>query len=286
MELFEFNGRSFYIKRDDLTHPYLSGNKYRKLQTLLGIPSDTYNKIISYGGTQSNAMLALASVAEMKGWQFDYYHRQRDSVIAQQAEKSNFSDAISLGMKPIKISDKAYDAIVDSGYHNLEEKVLFVPQGGASDMAYKGISCLAKEILEFQEKNGLKNITVVTPSGTGTTAYFLARALPNNRVLTTAGVGNNEYLKLQMQKFGVLPKNLILLPSEKKYHFAKPHKDLLAMYQQLKASGIEFDLLYAPKMWLALRSNIDKDEIVLYVHSGGVSGNSSMLARYHRKGWL
>jgi len=58
--------REFYVKRDDLIDPYLAGNKYRKLYTLLETPNNTYDTLISYGGTQSNAMLALAAMCQKK----------------------------------------------------------------------------------------------------------------------------------------------------------------------------------------------------------------------------
>jgi 1-aminocyclopropane-1-carboxylate deaminase/D-cysteine desulfhydrase-like pyridoxal-dependent ACC family enzyme len=58
--------REFLVKRDDLIDPYLAGNKYRKLYTLLNTPSEKYSTIISYGGTQSNAMLAIAAMCKQK----------------------------------------------------------------------------------------------------------------------------------------------------------------------------------------------------------------------------
>ena len=50
-----------------------SGNKYRKLYTLLQTPKQNLKKIISYGGSQSNAMLAIARMCELKSWEFIYY---------------------------------------------------------------------------------------------------------------------------------------------------------------------------------------------------------------------
>jgi len=46
------------------------------------------------------------------------------------------------------------------------------------------------------------------------------------------------------------------------------------------ACGIEFDLLYAPGMWKALLEQTSED--ILYIHSGGVTGNESMLKRYEK----
>lgn len=60
------DGRDFYVKRDDLIDPYLAGNKYRKLYTLLKTPSNELKTIISYGGTQSNAMLAISAMCQKR----------------------------------------------------------------------------------------------------------------------------------------------------------------------------------------------------------------------------
>jgi 1-aminocyclopropane-1-carboxylate deaminase/D-cysteine desulfhydrase-like pyridoxal-dependent ACC family enzyme len=78
-----------------------------------------------------------------------------------------------------------------------------------------------------------------------------------------------------------LPKNLVILEPLKKYHFAKPYREFLDIYHKTLSSGVEFDLLYAPSMWLSLLKYTD--EKILYIHSGGVSGNESMLKRYAQK---
>ena len=96
------DGREFLVKRDDLIDPYLAGNKYRKLYTLLNTPKEKYDTIISYGGTQSNAMLAIAALCKRKQWHFIYYSKP---VSKQQKESSlgNYAQAISLGMQHIEI---------------------------------------------------------------------------------------------------------------------------------------------------------------------------------------
>lgn len=78
-----------------------------------------------------------------------------------------------------------------------------------------------------------------------------------------------------------LPPNLTILPTP--FRFAQPDPMLLDTYRRLKDAGIEFDLIYAPVMWRALIEAVSQIEgEVLYVHSGGVSGNETMLARYER----
>ena len=104
-------------------------------------------------------------------------------------------------------------------------------------------------------------------------------------VITTPVVGDKAYLVEQMQILGEIPENLQIIESRKKMHFAKPYAELLAIHSELKQSGIEFDLIYAAKMWAVLMERIDTLEgEILYVHSGGLIGNETMLERYSYKG--
>ena len=269
-------GREFVIKRDDLFDPYLSGNKYRKLHKLLQTPSITYQTIISYGGTQSNAMLALAALCKQKGWQFLYYTKKVSS--AQKEQKvGNFFDALSLGMQHVAIDNQVYKDFIASLSIEQSFSTYVVHQGGADSMAKEGLEVLAQEIRE--NDSGAKSIA--TPSGTGTTALYLALALPEYTMYTTPCVGDSSYLKEQMQALTSIPPNLVILEPKKKYHFAKPYKEFYEMYRKIKDAGVEFDLLYAPAMWQSLLEQTQ--EKILYIHSGGVSGNESMLQRYSQK---
>ena len=269
-------GREFFVKRDDLFDPFLSGNKYRKLHTLLNTPRDRYQRIISYGGTQSNAMLAIAAMCQNKGWEFIYYTKP---VSAKQKEEKlgNYNQALSLGMQHIELSTEIYRDYIASLHIENDEKTYIIEQGGADKSAKDGLNVLAQEILDAN----LGINAVATPSGTGTTALFLALALPELKVYTVACIGGSEYLKEQMSALAKIPNNLIILEAQKKYHFAKPYVEFLQMYKKTKNAGIEFDLLYAPSMWMTLLEQTD--EKILYIHSGGVSGNESMLKRYSYK---
>lgn len=274
--------RAFLVKRDDLIDRHLAGNKYRKLYTLLQTPKEKYKKVISYGGTQSNAMLAIAALCRQKSWEFIYYTKPLSETQKQQ-KLGNFYEALSLGMKHIEIEDSLYKNFISSLRLNLEHDTLILDQGGADKEAQKGLEVLTDEIKaqkKFLEEN---NVTAIaTPSGTGTTALFLAKSLPEYTVYTTPCVGDASYLEIQMLSLvESLPKNLKILSPKKKYHFAKPYKEFYELYLKLQESGIEFDLLYAPQMWQTLLEQTQ--EGVLYVHSGGLSGNSSMLQRYAKK---
>jgi len=269
-------GREFLVKRDDLYDKYLSGNKYRKLHTLLNTPSHQLSTIISYGGTQSNAMVAIASMCRSKGWRFIYYTKPLNSIIKEQ-EYGNYYDAISFGMEHKEIEYELYKEFISGLRINLEEKTFLVDQGGADRSAQDGMRVLAQEIRD----QNLDIDVICTPSGTGTTALYLAKELPEYKIYTVSCIGSSAYLKEQMLALDTIPDNLVILEPRKRYHFAKLYPEFLEINTKLKENGIDFDFLYAPLMWQTL---LDQDsEKVLYVHSGGVSGNASMLERYRRK---
>ena len=269
------DGRKFLVKRDDLIDPFLAGNKYRKLYTLLQTPSATYHTIISYGGTQSNAMLAIAAMCRKKKWKFIYYTKPLSQRQKEQ-KYGNFYEALQLGMEHIAVSYKLYRETINTLHFQLDEKIYLVDQGGADIHAKEGLKVLAQEI-RMQNPN-VK--ALATPSGTGTTALFLAIALPEYRVYTTPSVGSMEYLQKQMIALAPIPNNLTILQPKKKYHFAKPYPEFLAIYKTLQKTGIEFDLLYAPNLWQCLLEQTEEE--ILYIHSGGLTGNKSMHERYKR----
>lgn len=273
------NGRVFYVKRDDLIDPFLAGNKYRKLYTLLQTPSDKLNKIISYGGTQSNAMLAIAAMCKSKNWEFIYYTKPLSNT-QKDENNGNFYHAKNLGMIHVEIQEEFYKDFIALLRFNLDEKIFIIDQGGAVAEAKKGLEVLANEI----RSSALHVRSLATPSGTGTTALFLALSLPRYKVYTTPCVGDTEYLKEQMRALHEIPDNLVILKPEKKYHFAKPYREFLEIHRKLLESKIEFDLIYAPNLWKCLLEQTTEE--ILYIHSGGVSGNESMLQRYKKKGFL
>ncbi len=268
--------RIFYIKRDDLIDSFLSGNKYRKLYTLLQTSANKYSKIISYGGTQSNAMLAIASICHKKKWEFIYYSKPINKKIKEQTF-GNFYLSKKLGMKHVEIESSYYKDYVSSLRLDLDKNTFLLDQGGANKLAKFGIDILAKEIRE----SNLDIKSLATPSGTGTTALYLALALPEYKIYTTPCVGDEKYLRQQMSALSDIPENLIILQAKKKYHFAKLYPEFYEIYKKLLTTKIEFDLLYAPLMFKVLLEKTEEN--ILYIHSGGIFGNKSMINRYKNK---
>jgi 1-aminocyclopropane-1-carboxylate deaminase/D-cysteine desulfhydrase-like pyridoxal-dependent ACC family enzyme len=230
-------------------------------------------------------MLSIAALCHDKKWEFEYYTKTISSQAKEQQCQSNYSKAIELGMTCIEIEHTKYHERIEALHLNFDASMLTLAQGGANINAEEGIKVLATEIKEWQYFNSIENLKVVTPSGTGTTAYFLAKNL-ECEVYTIACVGNEMYLKEQISSLGEYPSNLTFLTTQKRYHFAKLYKEFYEIYHDIKKAGegidLEIDLLYAPKMFLALKENGIKGDI-LYIHSGGLIGNESMVQRYEHK---
>ncbi len=268
-----FQNYSFFIKRDDLLHKDFSGNKARKFHYFLHNEFPNINKVISYGSNQSNAMYSLSVLCKLKGWKFDYYVDHIPSYLKDNPN-GNYKYALQNGMNIIEAKPP----------QNIDDKTLFLDEGGAIKEASFGIEILASEIKQWAVQNRFENINIFLPSGTGTTALYLQKYLPF-KVYTCACVADEDYLKLQ---FNNLEKqnHPIILKTPKKFHFGKLYKQNYEIWQELKdQTNIEFDLLYDPIGWQTLLQSdlISQDTPILYIHQGGIIGNITMIQRYDRK---
>lgn len=277
-----FRDWKLFIKRDDYFPSPLDGNKARKLYALYLTPASAYRAVVSYGGNQSNAMHALASLASLKGWEFHYFTRPLSRLLRENP-LGNLGAALGLGMKLHESLDPAGESRafgLDS-----DTSTLFIPQGVACTLAREGAKQLARELEAFIREQRLENPAVFTSSGTGTSALYLAQESTLFELFTTPCVGSAEYLVEQMLSLLPVPARLpTILPLPLKIPFGKPHARVLEVYNEWRALGIEFDLLYDSPAWLALWEARERfgARPVIFIHSGATFGNATQLARYAR----
>jgi len=284
IEKCEFKGLSFYLLRDDLLNSddanlrHFNGNKARKLHYYLNADLKGVCEIISHGGSQSNAMFALSEFAKFKNLKFKYVISHLSGFLREFPD-GNFARALANGME-IFVSENRREFALSL----MSENSLFIDEGVANSHAANGFKIQAAEIQKIARNLGVK-FDIFLPSGTGVSAGNLAK-FSEFRVFTCPCVGDARYLKTQLdaQNLGNLA-NLKILNPPKKFHFAKPAKDLIKIWQELRnETKIEFDLIYDPVGFLTLFSNLREFENpLLYIHQGGVLANSTQLARYERK---
>ncbi len=273
-----FEGQPFYLKRDDLLHPDFSGNKARKFYYFLHNNFPDIQKIISYGSAQSNAMYSLSVLAKMKSWEFEYYVDHVADYLKENPH-GNYSAALKNRML-LRQAQELFPEPVEW------KNTLYIEEGGCQREAEYGIKILASEIRAWQEEQDIKGLNIFLPSGTGTTALFLQKHLPNNVVYTTACVGDRNYLKkqfLELEKDENYHPTILSL--HKKHHFGKLYRENYKIWLKLQQqTGVVFDLLYDPLGWRTLLAHPEVfHKPTLYIHQGGVLGNESMLPRYERK---
>lgn len=295
-------GRSFYLKRDDLIHPICNGNKARKFAALLEL--DAYKTWISYGGNQSNAMLALAYLAKLKGVGFKYVmpslgaqkdldsmqnlsykaNLSRDSMQNNMA-MGNLAYALEYGMQPYILPRGSSTAHLESYAKTLiDEHSLFIPQGGSVECALKGMNALAQELA--QSIGGEPIIFYSSGSGVGVIA--LQKALdyffPKATLIALNCAGSEKELKKKCERENVPHLQILHSP----FKFAKPHKEIWAMREYLLNKGVACDLIYDSPAFCLIRQHLEsfKHKELVFILSGGLMGDVTQMQRYVSKGFL
>ena len=159
---------------------------------------------------------------------------------------------------------------------------LFINEGVWQPQAEVGFISQARQIERWADAEG-KTVDIFLPSGTGTSAAFLAKHVKFD-VFTCPCVGDADYLKSEIEALTPNSKVRILQPP-KKYHFGDLKPELYQIWREVcEQTGIEFELIYDPVGFLTMMANLGafKNEI-LYIHQGGVLGNISQKLRYERK---
>jgi len=276
IQKYQFKNQIIFIKRDDLLSKDFSGNKARKFFYYLVNEFPKVKKVISYGSAQSNAMYSLSVLANLKGWEFEYYVEHMADYLKENPH-GNYKYALENGMQ-LEVGQATLTPTED-------ETILQIEEGGREPYAEYGLKILADEILEWKKEQGIDELNIFLPAGTGTTALYLQKN-SRDRVFTTPCVGSVEYLKKQ---FLMLEENesrhpTIISPSKKR-HFGKLYRESYNIWLKLQHEmGVEFDLLYDPHGWLTLLENPELfEKPLLYIHQGGLLGNESMLKRYIRR---
>jgi len=278
---------SLSIKREDLIHPVISGNKWRKLKyNIIHCRENGYKGILSFGGAFSNHLAALshacnsyqlAAVGMIRG---DNIDEQNPTIqfLRQEGMQLELVDRISYRKKSkpeflLQLQDKYPDYFI-------------VPEGGSNALALKGVG----EIVAELDDNPLDYLCV--SAGTAYTSIgILTHVDPDKvrKVLVFSSL-KGDFLKHEIEKY----KDDILVEWElvTDYHFggyAKTNLGLISFINEFKAfSGIPLDPIYNGKMFYGLRDMIRKEKIakasqVLVIHTGGIQGIAGHNYRYKDK---
>ena len=144
-KLFDEQGLTLFIKRDDLIHPIISGNKWRKLKYILKkAQAQNKNHLITFGGAYSNHLLATAAAAAKFGFKATGFVR------GEQVENDTLFLCRLHGMSLIFTDRENYrdkPALFKKHFGDNAE-AFFIDEGGASAEGAKGCSELVAELTQ------------------------------------------------------------------------------------------------------------------------------------------
>ena len=263
-----------WIKRDDLLHPIISGNKWRKLKyTLDHALSEGADTLISMGGAYSNHLHALAYVGKALGL------KTIGLVRGEQPETltPTLSDLQNWGMVLKFVSRFDYRLLRQyKGCYDLpglKPRQYWLPEGGAQALALKGVAELVNEIDVAYD-------ILCVPCGTGATLAGIIDMVPDQvSVMGFAALKNAEFLQTDVES--LLPRPCSNWQINMDYHFggfAKTSAELMTFMTDFEfKTGIPLEPVYTGKMIYAIYNLITKHTFkpgqrIIAVHTGGLQG--------------
>ena len=279
-KLFDERGITLQIKRDDLIHPLISGNKWRKLKYILKKAS-AQNKthVVTFGGAYSNHLLATAAAAAKFGF--------KSTGIVRGEEVTN--DTLFLcrlhSMEMLFTDRESYrdkPALFDK-YFGDDANAFFINEGGASAEGAQGCAELVDELTQTYDH-------IFCACGTGTTAAGIINGLQNHGLNTEFNAvpvfKNGGFMKDEIDKYLTAP---AAYQRHTEYDFggyAKTDDKLISFIKQFVAdTGILIEPIYTGKMLYAIYDLAGKGYFkpgssILAIHTSGLIGLLGMKEKF------
>ena len=263
-----------YIKREDLLHPYISGNKFRKLKYNVEHALRNEAKLlITFGGAFSNHILAtaaagkeygIATVGLIRGEEW------KDKLF----ENPTLSLAKEFGMEFEFLSRTAYALKEEKDYlEDVKKRFIggyILPEGGTNALAIKG----CEEILGPMDGD-FDYVCCAVGTG-GTIAGIINSSEENQKIVGFSALKGN-FLSDVICNF-VTKKNWTM---NSEYHFGgygKVTDELISFLNNFyKSTSIPLDPIYTGKMMFGVLDMIQKRKFpdnskILLIHTGGLQG--------------
>lgn len=276
---------SLTIKREDLLHPLISGNKFRKLKyNLIAAKNQGFDTILTFGGAYSNHIAATAYAGKLHGLKTVGIIRGEEL-----SEKWDANPTLQLasehGMRFKFISRDDYRNKENPSYLKKLQREFgscyILPEGGTNALAVRG----CEEILT-PEDSDFGVICCAVGTG-GTLAGIINSSLENQYILGFPAV-KGDFLTEDIRKFAQ-EEGWKLIAN---YHFggyAKVTTELIDFVNDFKRkTEIPLDPIYTGKMVFGILDLIQRDYFlpktkILAIHTGGLQGVAGMNIRLEKR---
>jgi len=277
-----------WIKRDDLLHPAVSGNKLFKLfHHLQQAKKSAARGLISFGGAYSNHLYALARVAKALNMPALAIIRGEEVDL----DNPTLRELHALRMHLVPISREQYRRKLEPAFMaELTERYAHyyvIPEGGAGVLGAQGFADYAEAVSAQLIEQDIEVDTVWLPAGTGTSVAGLASRWHNVQAVGALALANAApYIQEIEVLIGQLRANK--LGHSVTWHgfdmpFGKIPASIIDVCRDFwRATGVLLDPIYGGKVLLALQKAFAeglRDQHILLVHTGGNQGWRSVLAR-------
>lgn len=266
----KIDGIEVYFKRDDLIHPAITGNKWRKLYGhLQKFEQGNYSGIITFGGAFSNHIIAVAAAC-------NYLNIPCIGIIRGEIDSENpaLQYALEQNMQLIPLSRSAYRnkdfSSLKENYSTIDfDSFLIVPEGGAGFKGLIGCRSIVDEI-------DIPSDEIVLACGTGTTLAGILQFASKEIRLTGISVLKGEDTMTDEIKNISDSDNFKILTD---YHcggYAKYSDELLRFAKHFTfQTNIPLDYVYTAKMVYAFDDLLKKkyfkpNSKIILLHTGGL----------------
>ena len=279
--LFKEKQIRFFMKRDDLIHPFISGNKWRKLKYNLQLATALNKKhLVTFGGAYSNHILATSCAGAKFGFKTTAFIR------GEKVENEILTFCKMYGMDLIFVDRENYKNkhLLFESHFKDNADAYFINEGGAGKEAEKGCREIIKELNQTYDH-------IFCAAGTGTTSAGIINEIASQNSSTVFNM-------VPVLKGGAFLKTDISLLLDKEYpytihedyHFggyAKTQPLLIEFIKDFAAkTGILTDPVYTGKALYCIKDLAEKDFFkphskVLMIHTGGIFGILGMLNKFN-----
>ena len=278
LKILNDRNNKLFIKRDDLIHPYISGNKWRKLRYNIAICKESsFQGIVTYGGAYSNHVVACAAACQLNKLKAIGYIRGDELTSSSNKVLRKCEE---LGMELIFVKRTEFDAMKKerNTLQIQNETYLSIPEGGANSDGIRG--CM--EILSETDND---YDLIALAQGTTTTSLVVLLSAPKKSTVLVIPVLKGYQSILEME---TLCENTDYFEAwqEKKCqvkpltdcHFGgygKTTTELELFIEDFKqTTGIPLDNVYTGKAMYGLLKSIQEDNVrdkrILFIHTGGI----------------
>ena len=262
------------IKRLDLIHPQISGNKFFKLKyNLLAAQQQGFSQVLTFGGAFSNHIAATAFAAQHFG--FQSIGMIRGEELASQQFNPTLQTAQDLGMQLHFLSRFEYRLRHQAEYlQQLQQQypqAFIIPEGGSNALAIQG----TQEILSPDDLENYDVICCAVGTG-GTLAGIIESSSEQQHVLGFSAL-KGDFLKHDIQQW-TDKSNWSLTDAYCCGGYAKITPKLLQFMQQFEQQHhIPLEQVYTAKMMTGLLDLIQYHHFpahtrILAIHTGGLQG--------------